>query len=125
MPAVDDPLWGTHDRGALIDRVHELEGLLASTTRRLERTDRELAAALEPDSQDRASLLGEQVMPEHLVRLDNAIERLAIYLTGADGDNDLWLASPAGESRLAVLANAIGNLAAARDRLTPRPLPVR
>lgn len=51
MADVADALWGTGEAG-LIDRVRELEGLLAGTTAQLECKERELA-----DATDHATVL--------------------------------------------------------------------
>lgn len=122
MPDVTDLLW-QESQGDLIDRVHELEGLLASTTRQLESVQRELANAREELDTTYPVTLAELKVPEHLAALDAATERLALDLSNAGAEADLWQHTDQGETRLAVLASSINLVAAARDRLTPKPLP--
>lgn len=122
MADTEDTLWG-EDKSELIDRVHELEGLLASTTRRLEASQRD-AATLRDELDDLPTtelVIGEP--PAHLARLDEAIARLAIDLATGGSESDLWMHTDTSEPRLAILAAAIQSLAIARERLTPKPFP--
>lgn len=114
MAALDDPLWAS-DKDELIDRIHELEGLLASTTRMLEACERELA-----DERVLPTPL-KPAEPAHLTRLDQAITRLAGLLCD-DGTHmdELWTPDGNHEPRVAVIADAVMTLASARDRLTPK-----
>ncbi len=125
MADVNDPLWTTHTQSDLIDRVRELEGLLAATTRQLESVQRELADATDALSTPMLEL-AEVETPAHLAEIDAAIARLAGWL-GDDGetgvDDLLVIVKDSGSTAVELIANAIASLAAARDRLSPKPLP--
>lgn len=111
MADATDPLW-QGSRGELIDRVHELEGLLAGVTRQLEDEQRRRAEELP------TTLTLETRVPAELVALEDAIEAIAGRIT-----NDV---QSVNVDDLATLALAVANLAGAHDRMTPKPLsPIR
>lgn len=105
----------------LLRAARQLEGLLASTTRRLEERERELAEM--QDELDGGGLSGPAPLALHLSRIDQAMTRLASVLCDdvTEDADELW--TPDGdlpESRVEVISDAILTLANARDRLTPK-----
>lgn len=111
-------------------RIAELEGLLAQTTANLEdiergavrvreendRLDEELGKAEEERDALRA---WEAREPTATAALDAAIERLAVLLTVAGEESDLWLHTEQSVTRLETAANAIRTLAQARQAVKP------
>lgn len=110
-------------------RIEELEGLLASTTARLEDTERELRdAEIDRDTAQRIAARVENLEIDvgqstvHLAALDRAIERVGTTIATAGAEADWWVMVEA-ESRLSILCSAALTLAAARDKVTPKPAP--
>lgn len=110
--------------GELKERVAELEGLLASTTRRLEACQRELVDANDALDAQPIVTLGTVETAPHVAAVEVAIARLAGLLRDDVTDHDdLWLSTEQSEPRLEVLADAIRTLATAHQAITPKPLP--